>query len=202
MIFGALNSHEWCSFAWYHRFCARLKLKNRLSAFIVVRVVGVPTTRTTSPRRVVICRKYVTHVSRDVADVSPRVTSRGVAHVSHVSHHGLTASRAPPGPPLAPLCRSLRAPGAGPRSVPLLRSPRGLQGIALDEAPQTFGEGNFRFRMPASLSARRGIAGIAWRLGATPDVGQKVDMAIRFSWNYWRDSRNPQVTLVDWKPSE
>jgi hypothetical protein len=26
-------------------------------------------------------------------------------------------------------------------------------------------------------------------------------MAIRFSWNYWRDSRYPQVTLVDWKPS-
>ena len=78
----------------------------------------------------------------------------------------------------------------------------GLQGIVLDEAPQTFGEGNFRFRMPASPSARRGIAGIAWRLDAAPDVGQKIDMAIRFSWNYWRDSRNPQVTLVDWKPSE
>ena len=78
----------------------------------------------------------------------------------------------------------------------------GLQGIVLDEAPQTFGEGNFRFRLPASLNARRGIAGIAWRLGAAPSVGQKVDMAIRFSWNYWRDSRNPQVTLVDWKPSE
>jgi single-stranded-DNA-specific exonuclease len=78
----------------------------------------------------------------------------------------------------------------------------GLQGIVLDEAPQTFGEGNFRFRMPASPGARRGIAGIAWRLGTAPAAGEKVDMAIRFSWNYWRDSRNPQATLVDWKPSE
>ena len=78
----------------------------------------------------------------------------------------------------------------------------GLKGIVLDELPQAFGEGNFRFRMPASQIAKRGIAGIAWRLGPAPDVGQKVDMAIRFSWNYWRDSRIPQATLVDWKPSE
>jgi hypothetical protein len=56
--------------------------------------------------------------------------------------------------------------------------------------------------MPASPGSRRGIAGIAWRLGTAPEAGEKVDMAIRFSWNYWRNSRNPQVTLVDWKPSE
>jgi single-stranded-DNA-specific exonuclease len=78
----------------------------------------------------------------------------------------------------------------------------GLRSIVLDEAPQTFGEGNFRFRMPASPGSRCGIAGIAWRLGTAPVAGEKVDMAIRFSWNYWRNSRNPQVTLVDWKPSE
>ena len=78
----------------------------------------------------------------------------------------------------------------------------GLKGIVLAEAPQAFGEGNFRFRMPVSLGARRGIAGIAWRLGTAPEVGQKVDMAIRFSWNYWRDSRYPQATLVDWKPTD
>jgi single-stranded-DNA-specific exonuclease len=77
----------------------------------------------------------------------------------------------------------------------------GLRGVVLEEAPHAFGEGNFRFRMPVHGSAKNGIAGIAWRLGQAPEVEQPVDMALRFSWNYWRGSRYPQVTLVDWKPS-
>ena len=77
----------------------------------------------------------------------------------------------------------------------------GLRGIVLEEPPHVFGEDNFRFRMPLRPGARRGVAGIAWRLGTPPEAGQAIDMAIRFSWNYWRDSRYPQVTLVDWKPS-
>ncbi|MDQ8208094.1 single-stranded-DNA-specific exonuclease RecJ [Coraliomargarita sp. SDUM461003] len=77
----------------------------------------------------------------------------------------------------------------------------GLKGVVLEEFPQAFGEGNFRFRMPANASSRRGVAGIAWRLGEPPAAGQPIDMAVRFSWNYWRDNRYPQVTLVDWKPS-
>jgi single-stranded-DNA-specific exonuclease len=77
----------------------------------------------------------------------------------------------------------------------------GMRGVVLDEEPHAFGEGNFRFRMPVRPSAKRGVAGIAWRLGQAPELGQSIDMAIRFSWNYWRDSRYPQVTLVDWKPS-
>jgi single-stranded-DNA-specific exonuclease len=77
----------------------------------------------------------------------------------------------------------------------------GLSRVVLDEPAVPFGEGNFRFRMPASPNLKRGIAGIAWRLGKPPEIGQAIDMAIRFSWNYWRQNRYPQVTLVDWKPS-
>lgn len=78
----------------------------------------------------------------------------------------------------------------------------GLRGVVLEEAPHAFGEGNFRFRMPAIDGARSGVAGIAWRMHGVPEVGQPIDMAVRFSWNYWRNSRYPQVTLIDWKPSE
>ena len=81
----------------------------------------------------------------------------------------------------------------------------GLRGVALEEAPHVFGEGNFRFRLPAAPVGRRGgrgIAGIAWRMDEPPVIGQKVDLAIRFAWNYFRDSRYPQVTLVDWKPTD
>jgi len=77
----------------------------------------------------------------------------------------------------------------------------GLRGVSLQEAPHAFGEGNFRFRLPPTPGSRRGVAGIAWRLGEPPAMGQKVDMAIRFSWNYWRDNRYPQATLVNWKPA-
>ena len=78
----------------------------------------------------------------------------------------------------------------------------GLRGVVLDESPHAFGEGNFRFRMPLVEGNRTGVAGIAWRLGEPPKVGQPIDLAVRFSWNYWRNSRYPQVTLVDWKPSK
>ncbi len=77
----------------------------------------------------------------------------------------------------------------------------GVKGVVLSEAPQAFGQGNFRFRLPSSASARRGVAGIAWRMEQCPEVGQAFDMTVRYSWNYWRNSRYPQVTLVDWKPS-
>ena len=77
----------------------------------------------------------------------------------------------------------------------------GLRGVLLDESPQVFGQGNFRFRMPKRPGAKRGVAGIAWRLGTPPEPGKAIDMAIRFAWNYWRNSRYPQVTLVDWKVS-
>lgn len=78
----------------------------------------------------------------------------------------------------------------------------GLRGVMLEDAPHVFGEGNFRFRMPRVGVTRQTVAGIAWRMDEVPEVGQPIDMAVRFSWNYWRNSRYPQVTLVDWKPSE
>ena len=75
----------------------------------------------------------------------------------------------------------------------------GLRSIVVEEAPQAFGENNFRFRLPAVFG--RGIAGIAWAMGSGPVPGEPVDLALRFSWNYWRGKRYPQVTLVDWKKS-
>ena len=73
----------------------------------------------------------------------------------------------------------------------------GLRGISLDEPANVFGQGHFRFRLPANTG--RGIAGIAWGLGEPPATNQPIDLALRFSWNHWRGNRYPQVTLVDWK---
>ncbi|MGC6424676.1 MAG: single-stranded-DNA-specific exonuclease RecJ [Lentimonas sp.] len=78
----------------------------------------------------------------------------------------------------------------------------GVRSVVLDTEPQPFGHGNFRFQLPANAVNSRAVAGIAWRMDSFPAVGDSFDMAVRFSWNYWRGSRCPQITLVDWKPSD
>lgn len=75
----------------------------------------------------------------------------------------------------------------------------GVRGAVFSEAPQAFGDGNFRFRLPNGTP--RGVAGVAWRMSAVPQRGIPVDLALRFSWNYWRGSRHPQITVVDWNVS-
>ncbi len=77
----------------------------------------------------------------------------------------------------------------------------GLRGVVLKDPPQCFGDDNFRLRLPAPAGGGRGLAGVAWRLGTPPAVGQPIDIAVRLSWNHWRNSRSPQITLVDWKCS-
>jgi len=73
----------------------------------------------------------------------------------------------------------------------------GLRGVRLDHAPQAFGNGNFRFRLP--VGPGRSTAGIAWSFQQLPAAGQLIDVALRFGWNHWRGQRSPQITLVDWK---
>jgi single-stranded-DNA-specific exonuclease len=74
----------------------------------------------------------------------------------------------------------------------------GLKSVQLD-AVQAFGKGHSRFRLD-SVGGARGVSGIAWGYAELPQ--HRVDIAVRFSWNYWRNNRYPQVTLVDWRASE
>jgi single-stranded-DNA-specific exonuclease len=78
----------------------------------------------------------------------------------------------------------------------------GLRGVVLQDSPQAFGENNFRLRLPAPAGDGRGLSGVAWRLGEAPLAGQPIDLAVRLSWNFWRNQRSPQITVVDWRPSE
>ena len=75
----------------------------------------------------------------------------------------------------------------------------GLKNVVLSEAPRLFGESNFRFSLPDSNGGL--VAGVAWRMQRIPEVGQPMDLAVRFSRNYWRDRCTPQMTLIDWKPA-
>jgi len=78
----------------------------------------------------------------------------------------------------------------------------GMKGVVLEDEPEAFGKGNFRFRIPMGAGRARPVPGIAWRTESAPPAGRPVDMAIRFAWNYWRGNRYPQVTLVDWRESQ
>ena len=79
----------------------------------------------------------------------------------------------------------------------------GVRRVKFEEAPQQFakGGGNYRLRLPAPAGEGRGMNGVAWQMDSMPEVGETVDLALRISWNYWRQSKNPQVTLMDWKRS-
>lgn len=79
----------------------------------------------------------------------------------------------------------------------------GLQGVVLEAAPQAFAKGgnNYHFELPAPAGDGRGLKGVAWQMDSMPPVGQAVDLALRFGWNYWRNARNLQVTLLDWRPA-
>lgn len=76
----------------------------------------------------------------------------------------------------------------------------GLRSIVLEEPPKAFAKGgnNYRFELPYVGSAR-GLKGVAWQMESMPPVGKAVDLALRFGWNYWRNARNPQLTLLDWR---
>ena len=78
----------------------------------------------------------------------------------------------------------------------------GVRGVVLEEQPKLFGESNYRLRLPDPSGQARGMSGVAWGLNSAPTVRQPIDIAIRVSWNYWRNQRTAQFTLIDWKNSE
>ena len=76
----------------------------------------------------------------------------------------------------------------------------GLRQVTFQEAPKPFGKGNLRFRLPNGSPG--GIAGIAWQMEEPPPIGVSLDLALRFSWNFWRGVGAPQITLIDWRTSQ
>ncbi|MEM8866782.1 MAG: single-stranded-DNA-specific exonuclease RecJ [Verrucomicrobiota bacterium] len=77
----------------------------------------------------------------------------------------------------------------------------GIRGVVFDKEPVRFGAQNFRFQLDLPGSGSSKVSGVAWRMQAVPEVGERVDLVVRLAWNFWRNSRYPQLTLVDWKRS-
>ncbi|MEM7792031.1 MAG: single-stranded-DNA-specific exonuclease RecJ [Verrucomicrobiota bacterium] len=79
----------------------------------------------------------------------------------------------------------------------------GIRQVVFDREADLFGEQNYRFQLnvPGGSNGHAKISGVAWRMEAMPEIGEKVDLAVRLSWNFWRKNRYPQLTLVDWRRS-
>jgi single-stranded-DNA-specific exonuclease len=78
----------------------------------------------------------------------------------------------------------------------------GIGGIQLRSEPVVFGQGKHcRFSLP--IPEGPPVAGIAWgRAGHMPQVGQPVDLAVKFAWRTWNGNAYPQVELIDWRPAQ
>jgi single-stranded-DNA-specific exonuclease len=80
----------------------------------------------------------------------------------------------------------------------------GVRGVVLEANPKAFakGGGNYSFHLPGPAGDGRCVGGVAWQMESMPKAGEAVDLALRIGWNYWRHSRNLQVTLLDWRFAE
>lgn len=58
--------------------------------------------------------------------------------------------------------------------------------------------GHLRFQLPTA--ERTGIDGVAWGMRDNrPPTDVPVDIAFRFGWNTYRNTRSPRITLLDWR---
>ena len=74
----------------------------------------------------------------------------------------------------------------------------GLRNLVLNQRPDVFGQGHFRFKVP--VDGGRTISGVAWKkANRVPSRDTPIDLAATLSWNRWNGRKYPQLTLVDWR---
>ncbi|KXU34662.1 single-stranded-DNA-specific exonuclease RecJ [Cephaloticoccus primus] len=77
----------------------------------------------------------------------------------------------------------------------------GVRGVRLAQAPAVFKDLHFRFQL-ADRNGRR-LYGVAWKMAdRLPPTGARLDLALKLSWNYFRERKLLQLELIDWHLSE
>lgn len=77
----------------------------------------------------------------------------------------------------------------------------GLRNIEMPAAPIIFGERNFRFQLTLPTLARLGV--VAWhKADRIPEEGQRIDLALKLSWNNYNGRKYQQAELIDWRPAK
>ena len=79
----------------------------------------------------------------------------------------------------------------------------GVREVRLTSSPEIFGgEGiNYRCKIPSGNG--RPIAAVAWKKASRlPPAHNPIDLAVKFSWNFWNGRQYPQLEILDWRKSE
>jgi len=76
----------------------------------------------------------------------------------------------------------------------------GLRGVRLAGSPSVFKDMHFRFQLVDKTGRR--LYGVAWKMAdRIPPTDAPVDLAIKLTWNYFRDRKLLQLELIDWRES-
>ncbi|HVU38736.1 MAG TPA: single-stranded-DNA-specific exonuclease RecJ [Opitutales bacterium] len=75
----------------------------------------------------------------------------------------------------------------------------GVRGVRLT-SPEIFGGSNYRCWVPNGKSR---VAAVAWKkAGELPPAQTPLDLAAKFSWNFWNGRQYPQLEILHWRAAE
>jgi len=75
----------------------------------------------------------------------------------------------------------------------------GVRGVRLAGAPVVFKDMHFRFQL-VDREGRR-LYGVAWKMAdRIPPTDAPIDLALKLTWNYFRERKLLQLELIDWHP--
>jgi len=77
----------------------------------------------------------------------------------------------------------------------------GVRGVRLAGAPAVFKDMHFRFQLLDKTGRR--LYGVAWKMAdRIPPTDAPLDLALKLTWNYFRERKLLQLELIDWHPSD
>ncbi|KXU34174.1 single-stranded-DNA-specific exonuclease RecJ [Cephaloticoccus capnophilus] len=77
----------------------------------------------------------------------------------------------------------------------------GMRGVYLAGAPAVFKDMHFRFQLVDKTWRR--LYGVAWKMAdRIPPTDAPLDLALKLTWNYFRERKLLQLELVDWRLHE
>ena len=79
----------------------------------------------------------------------------------------------------------------------------GIRKVKLNGAPEIFGSDGASYRCKVPTGPGRFINAIAWKKAHNiPPAQTPLDLAAKFSWNFWNGRQYPQLEILDWRKAE
>jgi single-stranded-DNA-specific exonuclease len=79
----------------------------------------------------------------------------------------------------------------------------GIRKVKLNGAPEIFGSDGLSYRCKVPTGPGRYVNAVAWKKAANlPPAQTPLDLAVKFSWNFWNGRQFPQLEILDWRKAE